>query len=307
MAVQITRQLKARLRRPAGRLKLSQFRRQGFPKSLYRAAVFLLTGRRPADVLPVIQRVESARDAIRGRGEEQFRILYSPEPHTVLGIAAGDRTPPGEIKHFTAANLADATSVTRDRGIFLNLCMRDANVRNILELGTCAGLGASYLASVPTCETMLTVEGSSDLAGLARETLRNSGVQTAQVVNALFDDAIDEWEPWLREHGVDAAWIDGQHEQQATIRFTDRILPFAKPGSLMMYDDIYWSQDMNDAWRVISERREFSDAVNFGTCGICIVGQPSAAGPRHWDLTPYIGDGNWQPRVPHGWTAANGS
>lgn len=273
----------------------------GFPAPLRRAAKWLLGGTLPDDIVPAISRIESIRAALRARGEQQFKIYYSPMP-VLEEIVPGTRTPPGEIKTFTARQLAMSTSVNRVKGAFLHLCAKDCEARRILELGACAGISGGYLASIATCDEFITIEASEDLVALARSSLASAGVRNATVINGLFDDVLDVCLPTLENRGVDLAWIDGQHESVATLRFMSRILPVMNPQGIMLFDDIYWSEDMLRAWKKIEACSDFSDTVNFGICGAAVVAKAGNVAHRQWDLTTLVANREWQPRKPHGWS-----
>src|SRR6185312_4343070 len=112
-----------------------------------------------------------------------------------------------------------------------------------LELGACAGISAIYLSSAPQMKSLITVEGSAPLAGLAAESLQP--FSHARVVNALFDDAIDAELPGVK---LDLAYIDGHHEKVATIHYFNKIRPYLQPGAVVIFDDVSWSRDMREAW-----------------------------------------------------------
>ncbi|ANT64611.1 hypothetical protein Ptc2401_00824 [Prosthecochloris sp. CIB 2401] len=156
-----------------------------------------------------------------------------------------------------------------------------------------------YLVSAKNVKTLITVEGFEVLANLPEKILQT--YRGVNVVNKLFDEAIDT-ELSLLDKKVDLVYIDGQYEKAAVIHYFNRVLPFLKRGAVVLFDDISWSYDMRDAWKEVSRRLEFSDAMDLGEIGVCIVKQGAVNDniePKYWDLQPILG----RARIgdPHGW------
>jgi len=102
----------------------------------------------------------------------------------------------------------------------------------------------------------------------------------------LFDDRLPEVLPTFTD--VDLAWIDGHHEKDPTLRYFDALKPSLKPGAVVLCDDIAWSPDMDEAWRILSTTEGFSDTVHLGSFGLG-VWQGGAVRPRTWDMTAITG------------------
>jgi predicted O-methyltransferase YrrM len=149
----------------------------------------------------------------------------------------------------------------------LLLLAKEIKASKAIELGSCAGLSARYIASAESITELITVEGSEELSIIATETLKHN--HNARVVNALFDDALDT-ELTNKGKDFDLAYIDGHHEKAATIHYFKRLLPYLKPGALVLFDDVSWSYDMREAWDELSAHPEFSHAIDFGVVGACI-------------------------------------
>ena len=186
-------------------------------------------------------------------------------------------------------------------GSVLYLLARESRAEILLELGTCAGMSGAYLASSNHCKALHTIEGSGALSELARQNLQKI-TRKAHVYNDFFDDALDKILPVLPH--IDLAFIDGHHEKVATIHYWQRISPKMRPGGIVIFDDISWSQDMRDGWIHLAKETQFSDVVDFGSIGVCVCGENKGGEPKYWDLKPLIGKrkiGN-----PHGWSKQEG-
>ncbi|MDE5107691.1 MAG: class I SAM-dependent methyltransferase [Trichodesmium sp. St17_bin3_1_1] len=67
--------------------------------------------------------------------------------------------------------------------------------------------------------------------------------------------------------GMDIADIDGHHEKLATLRYCELIKPMLNPDSVVIFDDIYWSQDMYDAWTILRQMNGVKVSINAGKFG----------------------------------------
>ena len=249
----------------------------------------------------MISLVESARQDIAKGGSQTVEILYSPKP----GSSGLESTPevrpePGVPLNFTMERVA-RTGKDKTWGSVLYILARESKAEILLELGACAGVSAAYLSSSEHCKVLHTIEGSAALSELARETLQKI-TNNAHVHNALFDDALDELLPDLPY--VDLAFIDGHHEKVATIHYWERIAPKMRPGGIVIFDDISWSQDMRDGWIHLSQQPQFSHAADLGSIGVCICGGNDSEKPRYWDLQPVLG--KKAIGSPHGWSKQAG-
>ena len=150
-------------------------------------------------------------------------------------------------------------------------------------------------------ERHITIEGSSALADVARETLRPLG-DKVRVVNALFNEALDDLLPEMKD--IDLAYIDGHHEKIATLTYFERLKPILAPGAIVLFDDISWSQDMREGWDTICQMAGMSDCVDLGAVGVCIW-NPNVAKARVWDLRSMAGVSGVG--KPHGWNKKAGT
>ena len=117
--------------------------------------------------------------------------------------------------------------------------VKEYQPKTILELGTNIGFSSSYLASAGGKVT--TLESSPYRIRLAKE-LHEKLSLDIEYVQGLFDDTL---EPTLeRLAQVDLAFIDGNHHYQPTLDYFEKILPFTSNGSLIVFDDVRWSQGM---------------------------------------------------------------
>jgi predicted O-methyltransferase YrrM len=57
-------------------------------------------------------------------------------------------------------------------------------------------------------------------------------------------------------------FFDGHHNKEATIQYFELLLPKAHNDSVFVFDDIYWSQEMTEAWEYIKNHSSVSVTVD---------------------------------------------
>jgi predicted O-methyltransferase YrrM len=123
--------------------------------------------------------------------------------------------------------------------------------RNILELGTSLGITSAYLSLGDEHATLTTIEGSPAIAARARLNLDHLGIKNATILTGNFDQLLPE----LLENANtwDLVFIDGNHRMEPTLRYFHWIIERSGPGTIIIFDDIHWSKEMEEAWQQIKK------------------------------------------------------
>lgn len=118
--------------------------------------------------------------------------------------------------------------------------------RTILELGTSLGITTSYFALGAPLASVVTCEGAPAIAAAARRNFASLGLSNVSVVEGNFDDTLSGVLTAL-----DLAYIDGNHRLEPTMRYYRQMQPFLQAGSILVFDDIHWSPEMEEAWATL--------------------------------------------------------
>ncbi len=136
----------------------------------------------------------------------------------------------------------------------------------IIELGTCLGVTTSYLAKASRSSQIITVEGCPETAEIARENFNNLGLPGVELRVGDFDVLLPEI---LAEQAkIDFLFIDGNHRKEATLNYFYACLPKVHEGTLLIFDDIYWSQGMKEAWEEIKAHPQVTVSVDLFYIGL---------------------------------------
>ncbi len=133
------------------------------------------------------------------------------------------------------------------------------NLQNTLELGTHLGLGTQALA-LRTPNKVTTVEGCANTFGFTTSQLQ---LENISFINSKFSDYLQH-QPKKK---FDCIFFDGHHDKQGTIKYFTALKNHAHNDSIFIFDDIYWSKGMTDAWDSIINDPDVTvslDCFHFG-------------------------------------------
>ena len=152
-----------------------------------------------------------------------------------------------------------------------------------VELGTCLGISTSYQATALARNgkgRLTSLEGAPAFAAIAVKNLESLGLSPhANVVVGEFAKTL----PSVLAGGpVDYAFIDGHHDETATLGYFEDFLPHLATPAVLVFDDINWSAGMQRAWERISNDERVDVSLDLGPIGMCVVGS-NAKG--HWQVT----------------------
>ena len=143
-----------------------------------------------------------------------------------------------------------------------------------IEMGACMGISGAYQAAAMKANgtgKLISMEGSPSFAKIASQTLESVGLAAcASVVVGRFTDTL----PGVLEKAtpVDYCFIDGHHDEHATLAYFDQVMPHTSAEATLVFDDIRWSPGMFRAWERIRSDRRVTSSFDCGKCGICLTG-----------------------------------
>ena len=137
---------------------------------------------------------------------------------------------------------------------------------NILELGTSLGITTAYLASANPEAKVITIEGARVIAARAGENFKTLGLNNIQIIEGNFDQQLSTVVQHLPS--VDFAFIDGNHRQEPTERYLRQLMPKLHGDSIVVFDDIHWSHEMEAAWKNIKNLPAVQCSIDLFFLGI---------------------------------------
>ena len=144
--------------------------------------------------------------------------------------------------------------------------VNDLQPRNMIELGTCLGTTSLYLKKGTPNARLITLEGCPQTAGVATEMFNKSGINNIELITGNFDDTLPGVINNLDQ--LDFVFVDGNHQKEATLNYFEWSLPKVHENTLLIFDDIYWSEGMKQAWNEIKSHPQVTVTVDLFWIGL---------------------------------------
>ncbi len=145
---------------------------------------------------------------------------------------------------------------------------------NIVELGTCLGVTTSYLAKAAPQAEVISIEGCPETAAVAKENIAQLGIRNVSIRTGNFDVVFPAVISELSK--LDFVFVDGNHRKDATLRYFEWCLQKVHEGSVIIFDDIYWSKGMREAWEEIKQHPAVTVTVDLFWIGLVFFRQGQA-------------------------------
>ena len=142
----------------------------------------------------------------------------------------------------------------------------DLKPQNIIELGTCLGLTTAYLAKAAPDARVISIEGCPETAKVAAENLARLDLDRVSVLTGNFDEVFPR--VLAGQQPADLIFVDGNHRKEATLNYFHWALPHMKDEGMMIFDDIYWSKGMEEAWEDIKAHPDVTVTIDLFWIGL---------------------------------------
>ncbi len=91
---------------------------------------------------------------------------------------------------------------------------------------------------------------------------------------------MDTLAPALGRHApIGFAFLDGHHDEEATIEYFQRIKEALDQDAVVVLDDVAWSAGMKRAWARIRCDPAVRVAIDLGPLALCVVNSPAEKRP----------------------------
>lgn len=126
----------------------------------------------------------------------------------------------------------------------------------ILELGTSLGIATQAMHLGHPKAKITSIEGCPNTSVFTKQQLQN--YNSISILTGDFNTYIPE----LKTNSYDLIFFDGNHNKKATLDYFEVLLPTAHNDTVFIFDDIYWSKGMKEAWEVIKNHPQVTITID---------------------------------------------
>jgi len=167
--------------------------------------------------------------------------------------------------HRRISKIAQRSLTPVKYSLLLRNMIEYLNIETIVELGTSLGVNTAYLASAKTNPLVYSFEGNPSLIAYAGKMHRNIGFkENVYLIEGNITETLKNNIP----SSVDLAYVDANHTFQATLDYFYLIEKRCHQGSVIIFDDIYWSKEMTKAWKQIKSNERVTLSIDLFKFGI---------------------------------------
>ena len=172
----------------------------------------------------------------------------------------------GEKKQRSVQSIVKQAAKPAKYGQLLYRIARYYQPGTLVELGTSLGITSSYLSLACPGARVITLEGSPEIAAVAKENFEKLSLDNIELVTGSFDTQL----PALlsRVPVIDLAFIDGNHREEPTVRYFEQLVKNTHNDSILIFDDIHWSPEMETAWERIKSHPTVRCSIDLFFIGI---------------------------------------
>ena len=138
--------------------------------------------------------------------------------------------------------------------------------QTILELGTSFGITTLYLAKANSKAQVITLEGSKEIAKEAKNNFKKLNVKNINLITGEFDETLPKALSEIKN--LDFVFFDGNHRKEATLSYFKQCLPYILNDTVFVFDDIHWSEQMEEAWEEIKKNTQISITIDLFFMGL---------------------------------------
>jgi predicted O-methyltransferase YrrM len=140
---------------------------------------------------------------------------------------------------------------------------------SIIELGTSFGITSAYLSSGNPLAKLYTMEGSSAIARIAAQNFNLLNLKNVELIEGDFSFTLPQLLSTVT--AIDLAFIDGNHLKKPTIEYFHQLLKGATSSTILIFDDIHWSLQMEEAWSEIKAHQAVTLTIDLFFIGIVFL------------------------------------
>lgn len=185
----------------------------------------------------------------------------------ITDLGAGSNI--NNIKTRLVKDIAKNSAKSQKYGQLLYRLVKDFKAKTTIELGTSLGISSCYLSKANKENKVYTLEGCPETARKAQENFDLLKIKNAEIIVGDFKNNLS---PTLEKiKSLDFGFIDGNHQEHPTIEYFEKCLEFCHHDSVLVFDDIHWSEGMERAWTYVKNHNQVFVTIDLFFIGLVFL------------------------------------
>ena len=168
-------------------------------------------------------------------------------------------------------DIAKNSSKNKKFGELLYRIVKYFKPKEIFELGTSFGISTLYLSKANSNSNITTFEGCKESAKIAIENFKKLDCTNIDTIVGEFGENFSK--KLAEKSNVNMVFIDGNHSEDATIRYFEESIKYSDQKTILIFDDIHWSSGMEKAWDYIKKSQKTRVTVDLFFVGLVFLDQ----------------------------------
>jgi predicted O-methyltransferase YrrM len=170
-----------------------------------------------------------------------------------------------KLRKTSVGQIIKRSSVSPKYGSLIYKLVQYFDPKEILELGTSVGISTAYIAQAAPLAKLISIEGVEEKIQISK-TLALELKQHSEFIqgdfNLILDSVIEKYEK------LDLVFFDGNHKKNSTLKYFEACLKKAHNESIFIFDDIHWSIEMEEAWKIIQNHSKVKVSIDLFRIGL---------------------------------------
>lgn len=194
--------------------------------------------------------------------EYKAYLLTNKTPIHVTDLGVGSQVMKSSER--IVSDMAKNAGTTNHRAKLFYRLVHYFQFKNILELGTSMGIATNAMHLGNPEAQITTIEGCPNISSFTKSTFKQFNLKNIEVLTGDFNEVTKI----VANNNYDLIYFDGNHQKEATLNYFETLLPTTTNDSVFIFDDIYWSNGMTEAWETIKQHPQVTVTIDTFFWGI---------------------------------------
>ncbi len=195
--------------------------------------------------------------------ELRHKLLVNTTEVTINDLGA--KSPHFKKDSRTLSRIAETSLSPASYCMLYHRIIHHIEATQILELGTSMGITTLYLAEKNNAH-VTTFEGNPAMINVALTHFEYLNTENIELVEGNLDSELSNY--LLKPVKIDFVLMDANHRYEPTMRYFNLLSRRMADKGVIVIDDIHYSEEMNRAWKELSNHQLVYGSVDLFRCGI---------------------------------------